>query len=240
MSLNVLNKLKSSIPSYTITLPFSKTKVTYRPYLVKEEKVLLLAMEQDDDQQIVDAMKNLIESCTSDIKDAGDIPLLDFEYLFMHIRAKSVSEKAAPTFKDPETDEKITLDIDIEEIKPKLPKDFSDTIMLTDDVGITLRPPTLNMTSLDTLTKYSMNIEDVFDLLRKCLVSIFTKDEITKIEDLTDEELNEFLDLLTGSQFESISKYFDQIPELEHTVTYTRQDGEERTIILKGLNNFFN
>ena len=112
--------------------------------------------------------------------------------------------------------------------------------MLTDDVGVTLRPPTLNMTSLDTLTKYSMNIEDVFDLLRKCLVSIFTKDEITKIEDLTDEELNEFLDLLTGSQFESISEYFDQIPELEHTVTYTRQDGEERTIILKGLNNFFN
>ena len=197
-------------------------------------------MEQDDDEQILDAMKNLIESCCEDIKDSGEIPLLDFEFLFMHIRSKSVSENASPTLLDPETNERITIKVNIDDIKPEFPKDFSDKIMLTDDVGITLTPPTLNMTNLKSFKKTSMNITEVFDLLRKCLVNIYTTDEITQVNDLTDEELNDFLDHLTGTQFENIAKYFNQIPELQHEVTYTRKDGEERTIIIRGLENFFN
>lgn len=240
MSANALQILKSSVPYYTLTLPLSKKKVKYRPFLVKEEKVLLLALEEGTDSAVITAIKNLIESCSEDIDDAGELPILDLEYLFLNIRAKSVGDVAKPQIVDPETQETVSLEIDISKIKPKIPKNFTDKVMLTDEVGIKLTPPTLNMSSNELVMGDSNSVSDTFDLLRNCIVEIITSTEITQTKDMSDDEVQSFLDLLTGEQFQMVSDYFEQIPDLEHKVKYTTKDGKEKSLTIVGLSNFFN
>lgn len=240
MSESALKLLKGSVPTYTLTLPLTKKRVKYRPFLVKEEKVLLLAVEEGDDESIISAIKNLIESCCEDIEDAGDLPILDLEYLFLNIRAKSVGDNVSPQIRDEETGEKVSLKIDLSKVKPKIPKDFSDIVLITDQIQLRLTPPTLNMSSNELVMGLTSSIEDTLDLLRKCIIEIITPTEVTSTKDMSDDEIQSFLDLLSGEQFESLSKYFEQIPELEHKVKYKLSNGEEKSLTIVGLTNFFN
>lgn len=232
--------LKGSVPTYTLTLPLTKKRVKYRPFLVKEEKVLLLAVEEGNDESIISAIKNLIESCCEDVEDAGDLPILDLEYLFLNIRAKSVGDNVSPQIRDEETGEKVTLQIDLSKVKPKLPKNFSDIVTITDQIQLRLTPPTLNMSSNELVMGTTTAIGDTLDLLRKCITEIITPTEVTSTKDMTDDEIQSFLDLLSGEQFDSLSKYFEQIPELEHKVKYQLSNGKEKSLTIVGLSNFFN
>jgi len=240
MSESALKMLKGSVPTYSLTLPLTKNRVKYRPFLVKEEKVLLLAVEENSDDAIISAIKNLIESCCEDIEDAGDLPILDLEYLFLNIRAKSVGDKAKPQIVDEETGELISLEIDLSKIRPKLPKNFTNIVDLTDQIQLKLTPPTLNMSSNELIMGLNDSILDTLELLRKCIVEIITPTEVTSTKDMTDDEIQSFLDLLTGEQFEKVSNFFEQIPDLEHKVKYTTKNGKEKSLTIIGLSNFFN
>jgi len=239
--------LKSAIPNYAITLPLSKDKIKYRPFLVKEEKILLLALEEDKEEAILGAIKIMIESCCENINDAGEIPFLDLEYLFLNIRAKSIGEVVTPVINDQETGERIKVEIDLHKIKPKIKKDFSNKIKINEDVGVLLKPPTLNMTyemQKNPEMYYhdntgNLTINGLMHVLKSCIIEIYTKEDSISTGDMTDEEILDFLEVLTPEQFSNINEYFDSIPELSTTVNYTLSDGTEKTFVIKGIENFF-
>lgn len=243
MSISTL--LKSEIPQYSLTLPISGEKINYRPYLVKEEKILLLAMEQKREHDILMGIKNLIEACCDNL-DAGNIPIVDLEYVFLNLRAKSVGETVEPVIVCPITGKNVNLKFDLTEIQPvNINKNLK--ISITDTVGVTLKYPTLNILMNKEKKENSTEMEELFDLILLCIDEIWTQDEIHKTSDVAKEEITEFIDSMTVDQFDNILEFFKNLPKLRKEITYKvpLQEGDgdseqlEHTVVMEGLMDFF-
>jgi hypothetical protein len=231
-----ISSLLNITPTYQTKVPSSGKSVSFRPFLVKEEKILLLAQETNDDMNMIDAIKTIIESCFVDIGDVGNMPLFDVEYLFLQIRSKSVGEKLQPTIVCPITNEEITFDINISDIKIKKQKDNSNKIKIQDDIIVTMSYPSINT------TKKSQMIEDeqaTYITLANCITSIETKTETIDTTSLSYEEVSDFIDNLTLLQFEKLLDFMLNSPKLEYKAKYTTSDEIEREVILSGLPDFF-
>ena len=245
------NLLKADTPYYTLTLPLSNVKVKYRPFRVKEEKVLLLAMEDGSEGSILIGIKNLLNQCTElegdeGTFDAGDLPMVDMEYLFINLRAKSIGEICEPTVHCPFTDQKTTVKVDLTKIKPpKTTKIKDNRIKLSESVGVTLKNPSLNSLIESNIINYSSaNPQEIICLVGSCIEDIWTEEEVYSRDNLTKEDLDEFVESMSIKNFDEISDYFESIPSLEHTLRYTivnkeTQEKENHQITLRGLNDFF-
>lgn len=243
MSISTL--LKSEIPQYSLTLPITGKKVNYRPYLVKEEKILLLAMEQKREHDILIGIKNLIEACCDDL-DAGNIPIVDLEYVFLNLRAKSVGEIVEPVIVCPITGKNVNLKFDITEVRPtEINENLK--INITDTIGVTLKYPTLNTLMKSEKKENSTEMEELFDLILLCIDEIWTEDEIHKASDISKEELTEFIDSMKVDQFNDILEFFKNLPKLRKEVTYkvpyeegvSNLEPTENTVLMEGLMDFF-
>ena len=231
-------------PTYELELPSTGETIEYRPFLVKEEKLLIIALESEDMKQITTGIKNVIKNCilTSGIK-VQDLPTFDIEYLFLNIRGKSVGEQIEVMVTCPD-DEKtqVPMSINIDDIKIQKDKDHSTDITLDDTYTLRMKYPSLNefIKSNFAGAVDDMNVDDTFDLIASCIEQVYSEEESWSSADCTKKELKDFLEQLDSKQFKMIEKFFETMPKLSHTVTVINPNTKkENKIVLEGLQNFF-
>ena len=222
---------------YDLELPSSGKKVEYRPFLVKEEKILLMALEGKDDREMSKAIKQIITQCVStEGFNVNKLPMIDLEYLFLNIRGKAVGDISTISFEH-ECGETIKLDIDLSKVEIVKNKNTSDLVNITDDVMIRLRPP-----SIDNIvgSANKNQIDLVMEIVRECLVEIIQGDDVFSAQDHSREELDEFLNSLNSGQFKKIQDYYESLPKMKQDIEYTCPKCEKtETETLEGLASFF-
>lgn len=228
--------IKGTLPKYSEIIPSTNKKIWFRPFLVKEEKVLLMVQETGSEKEILKAIKEIVENCYS-IKDAGDIPIFDLEYLFLKLRSKSVSEIVEPILICPNTSEKIKLTIDLDKIKVKTFKKHTNKIKLSDDIYISMKYPTLNM-FIEKETS-DMSLMDFYELAVNCVDFIETRNERIECDGKEKNEIKEFIDNLTKEQFDGIIDFFATMPRIEQEIEYETSDKVKRKVVLRGIRDFF-
>tara|TARA_Y100001963_G_scaffold159362_1_gene262743 strand:- start:1599 stop:2342 length:744 start_codon:yes stop_codon:yes gene_type:complete len=241
------NLLKADTPYYKVSLPLSGKDIQYRPFRVKEEKILLMSLEDGSDGAILLGIKNLLNAVVeSDDFDAGTLPILDMEFLFINVRAKSIGEVCTPTINCPHTGETVACKVDLTKVKkPKTDKIKDPKIKLSDSVGVTMKIPTLNSLIENDITNYqSANPDEIISLIGSCIDEIWTENEVFDSDNLVKDDLNEFIESMSIENFDAIGDYFESIPVLSHTVKYSvlnpeTQEKENHQITLNGLNDFF-
>ncbi len=234
---------KIATPTYELELPSTGEVVTYRPFLVKEEKVLVIALESEDTKQITNAIKAVLKNCvlTKGIK-VEKLPTFDIEYLFLNIRGKSVGEELDVNVICPD-DEKTTVQvsIDLDDIQVIKNDDHDNKIKLDNNLMMELKYP-----SLDQFIKNNFDFNDKnamdqsFELIATCIDKIYTEDEVWASADCTKKELNEFLESMNSSQFKGIETFFETMPKLSHTIEVTNPKTKVKSeVVLEGLASFF-
>lgn len=232
---------KISTPTYDLTVPSSGKKIKYRPFLVKEEKVLIIAMESQDDKQIAQAVKDVLDSCilTKGIS-VDKLATFDIEFLFLNIRGKSVGEEVEVLVTCPDDDKtKVPVRVNLDHIKIVKSDEHQRDISLDDKLFMRMKYPAMgefvkSNFSVDT------QVDDTFDLVCSCIEQVYSEDESWSASDCTKEELNEFLEQLDSKQFKKIEKFFETMPKLSHTIKVINPNTKvENKIVLEGLNAFF-
>ena len=230
-------------PSYELELPSTGKKIKYRPFLVKEEKLLVLALETEDTKQISTAIKTVLKSCIQSRGVKVDkLPTFDIEYLFLNIRGKSVGEEIEVNLIAPDDKEtSVPVTINIDDIKISKSKNHSNKIKLDDSLMMEMKYP-----SLDEFVKNNfdfteeVNMDQSFDLIASCIDKIYNDEEVWSTADCTKKEVKEFLEQMNSMQFKDIEKFFDDMPKLSHSVTFTNPNTNvESTVVLEGLSSFF-
>ena len=223
------------VPEYDLTLS-NNNVVKYRPFLIKEEKILLMAVESRDEAEMNNALINIVQSCTISKIDVTKLPVYDFEYLWLNIRGKSVGEQIDLKLKCPD-DEKQTVDysLKIEDVKPDLNKKFERKVEFDKDYGVIMKVPTIkHISNKRTLLDLS------YGLVRDCIDQIYNGDEVFEAADLSVKELDEFVEHLTTRQFNLIRKYFESLPVVSHLIKYKNpKSGKDFTLTLQGASDFF-
>ena len=236
---------KLNVPVYEAILPSTEKVIKYRPFLVKEEKILLTALEADETKALSSAVRQIVNNCVQGELDVDKLPTFDIEYLFLRLRAKSVGEKVTIGLKPWDCSKKegglcentTEVEINLEEVKVDKGKAPSSKIMLDDKIGIKMKYPdinTINLTGASTTDAAGMNI------IKDCIDMIYTEEETHERDSFTDEELDEFIDSLNSQQFKLMRDFFDNMPTLKHIVKYKCNTcGEKKETTLQGLNSFF-
>ena len=231
---------KVTAPTYELELPSSGKKVKYRPFLVKEEKILLIAMDSEDEKQITNAVIDVLKSCilTRGVRPES-LASFDLEYIFLRIRAASVGEVITlnVTCLDDNTT-RVTHDINLNDVTVTKPDGHSDKVMLNDKVGVIMKYPSINH-FIDVGLLESTEI-DSMEFVVSCIDQIFEGEEVTEAKDCSKKELISFVESLTQGQFENMSEFFKTMPKLQHTFSVTNPNTkEESTYTLSGLQSFF-
>ena len=233
---------KLNVPVYEAILPSTEKVIKYRPFLVKEEKLLLTAQESGE-EAVLPAVKQIIKNCVQGEIDVDNMPIFDIEYVFLRLRAKSVGEEITLGLKPwgcPQNDGELCkftteVSVNLEEIKCVKDKTHTSKIMLDNKIGIMMKYPDISQLN----TKGSEN-EMGFEVIKKCINMIFTEEETHERDSFSDKELDDFIDSLNTKQMEKIKNFFDTMPVLKHTVKYTcKTCGEEKETTLQGLQSFF-
>ena len=234
---------KITTPIYELEIPSLKKKIRYRPFLVKEEKILIIALESEDSKAIANAVKNVISNCilSKGIK-VDDLSTFDIEYLFLNIRGKSVGESVDVliTCPDDETTQ-VPVSINLDEINVEENPKHSRDIKLDDTLTLRMRYPSMtefiknNFDSGD-----NVSVDDTFDLIVSCIDQIYSEEESWVAKDSTKKELLEFVEQLSSKQFKEVEKFFDTMPKLSHTIKVKNpKTGVESEVVLEGLSAFF-
>jgi len=234
---------KISTPSYELVLPSSKKKIKFRPFLVKEEKILILAMESEDTQQIASAVKDVIKSCilTRGIK-VDQLSTFDIEYLFLNIRGKSVGEEVEVVITCPDDGKtQVTSTIMLDEIKIQINEDHSTDIKLDDEYTLRMKYPSLSeFIKTNFGSGGDISVDDTFDLIASCIDQVYSEEESWAGSDCTKKELNQFVEQLDSKQFKSVEKFFETMPKLSHKVKVVNPNTKvESEVVLEGLQSFF-
>ena len=239
MNTSLKSIIKDMTPRYTIKLPISNITVKYRPFLVKEEKLMVKVMNDDNANNMKSQytmIKKLLQNCT-DIEDVDALPVCEIELMFLKLRSKSIDNnvtlnhmvegRAKPI--------KIKLDLDTVNIEGELPE---PKLMIDDNVGIIVAPPTLgNLLSVEISDEDSSGFDEIFSLIKSSIVEIFTEDKIIKTQELPSRELDEFVENLPTTFMEKMTDYFDNLPKLKKDVEYT-SGNKTQTITLTGISDF--
>ena len=230
-------------PTYELELPSTGKKIKYRPFLVKEEKLLVLALETEDTKQISTAIKTVLKNCiqTRGVK-IENLPTFDIEYLFLNIRGKSVGEEIEVNLIAPDDEvTSVPVTINIDDIKISKKKDHTNKIKLDKTLMMEMKYP-----SLDEFVKNNfdfdgeVDMDQSFDLIASCIDKIYNEEEVWSTADCTKKEVKDFLEQMNSMQFKEIEKFFDSMPKLSHSVTFTNPKTKvESTVVLEGLASFF-
>ena len=232
-----------STPTYELVLPSSNRKIKYRPFLVKEEKILILAMESQDTKQIARAVKDVISHCilSKGIK-VEKLATFDIEYLFLNIRGKSVGEDIEVMVTCPDDNKtQVPMSINVDTIKVHIDEKHTKDIVLDDVYTLRMKYPSLNefiKTNFDNVD--DMKVDDTFDLIASCIDQVYSEEESWASEECTKKELTTFVESLNSGQFKKVERFFETMPKLSHTVKVTNPNTEvESEIKIEGLQNFF-
>ena len=232
-----------STPTYELTLPSSKRNIKYRPFLVKEEKILIIAMESQDVKQIARAVKDVLSKCimTKGIK-VEKLSTFDIEYLFLNIRGKSVGEHIEVMVTCPDDGKtQVPMSINIDEINVQTDENHTIDIKLDNTYTLRMKYPSLNefiKNNFDNMN--DMNVDDTFDLISSCIDQVYSEEESWSHQDCTKKELSDFVESLNSSQFKEVENFFTTMPKLLHIVKVTNPNTKvESEIKLEGLQSFF-
>ena len=233
MSLPTIN-----VPTYELEVPSTKDKVTYRPFLVKEEKILLLANESGEETDIINAIKQIINNCTYEKVDVEHFALFDLEYVFLKIRSKSVGEITNLRLLCQDDGETYAnVEVNLEEIKVHFPKEHTNNLQLTDQIGILMRYPQFNLVRIST---EGSDTEYIFRMIKECVSQIYDGDTVHERADFNDKELDDFLESLTSDHFKLLQGFFETMPKLQHEVKFKNPKTKKNNkLMLEGLNSFF-
>ena len=234
---------KIATPTYELELPSTGKTIKYRPFLVKEEKVLILALESQDVKQITLAIKQVLKDCiqTRGIK-VEDLPSFDIEYIFLNVRGKSVGEaiELVVTCSDDGTTE-VPVKVYVDEIKVQKDPDHAVDIKLDDSITIKMKYPSLDQFIKNNFDFNAANdMDQAFDLISSCIDTIYTEDEVWSTSDVTKKEITEFLDQMNSLQFKKIETFFETMPKLSYNIKVKNPKTKvENEVILEGLSSFF-
>ena len=231
---------KISVPKYKLKLPSDGRTVNFRPFLVKEEKILLLATESGDQSNIVSAIKDIIKDCT-DITDVEKLATFDIEFVFLQIRTKSVGESVDVSVTCPDDEEtNVSISIPLDEIKVKKTRGHKKDLKISDDVSITMGYPSLETFVSMNFGEEGQGVDQVFDMAASCVESISDANQVYDCSTVPKKELIEFFDQMNSKQFMMIQEFFEKMPKLSHTVKVTNPNtGVENDVVLEGLASFF-
>ena len=233
-----LPKLKSQV--YELEQPSTGEKIKYRPFLVKEQKVLMMASESEDEKQIRDALAGIISSCTYEKVDPFNVPMFDVEFLFLRIRGKSVGEKIELNLLCPDDNEtrvKTNLNLDDVGVNQKL--GHTNEISITDKIKIIMNYPTLNdMVGMNG--GENAGIDEVLDMIKRCVHEIHDGETVHSKIDMSESDLNEFIESLTTEHFESLTNFFDTMPKVAHSIEVTNPKTKKKgEVVIEGIQSFF-
>ena len=241
-----------AVPEYTLIIPSTGKEVKYRPFLVKEEKILLLAMESEKTEEIIDATKTIIENCVYGDVNIEAMPTFDVEYIFLQLRAKAKGEVIDLKYKCPKCEGEISLNINIEEINVIHNKEHTKDIKLNEELGVMMKYPNMELQASMAMREDTTEIEKLFETVVACIDYIYDKETTYPSKDHTKKEMVDFLESLTDDQFQKLSGFFETSPKLQHDVELNCKNKnklpkgkgkkecaytEKRT--LEGLNSFF-
>ena len=235
---------KISTPTYELVVPSTGKKVKYRPFLVKEEKILIMALESEDSKQITTAITNVINDCilTRGIK-VDKLATFDIEYLFLNVRAKSVGETVEVNVTCPDDGEtQVQVEIDIDSIKIQKDENHNNIIKLDDNLSVQMSYPSLTQfveSNFDIASRHS-GVEQSLDVIMSCIKQVYTADEAWDASDYSKKELKDFVEQMNSKQFKEVEEFFDTMPKLAHTIKVKNPETKvESEVTIEGLASFF-
>ena len=231
-----------NVPEYSLVVPSTDEEIKFRPFLVKEEKLLLMAQETGDELSLYNAIKNLIKNCCFDKIDTDNLPLFDIEYIFLQIRAKSVGEVAQIQITCPDDEETtVLIDVDLTKIQVQMGDDHNARIQLTDDIGLLMTYPNLaTVLTMQNKDEETSGADAMFKMIQECMYQIWQGEETFDAMDYSDKDKKDFLENLNHEQFEKIQQFFETMPQLKHEVEVTNPNtGVKSKVMLEGMNSFF-
>jgi len=226
-------------PVFELEIPSTKEKVKYRPFLVKEEKILLLAQSSGLAGDVVTAIKQIINNCTveGDI-NVDTLPSFDLEFFFLRLRAHSVNDMAKLKFNDPDNDKEIEVEVDLKEIQVHFSEEHTNAINLSGDISLLMRYPTYDdYASISYDPTEGNTAEAITSLINICVDKVYAGEDVHEFKDYSPEEVNEFVDSFSGQNFKDIRKFFDTSPRLEHTIDY-KVGNKKKQYTFKGISDF--
>ena len=243
---------KIAVPEYSLKLPSNGTEIKYRPFLVKEEKLLLIAMESEDEKEIATATKNVIKNCIYADIDVNDLPIFDVEYIFLQLRARAKGEKIELKYNCPKCESEIPVSFNIDDINVQKTEGHNTKIELAENLGVVLKYPNMTLQTEIEKTKDDSQVEQLFRTMVICIDYIYDAEKMYSNKDHTEKELTDFLESLTDPQFQKISKFFETMPKLKHDVVLECKNkvkgegkkkdktcGYKEELTLEGLQSFF-
>ena len=232
---------KLTTPTYELEIPSTDAKIKYRPFLVKEEKILMMAMESKADSDITQAVKDIVMECTFNKVKIDDMPMFDVEYIFLQIRSKSVGEVSKLKLLCPDDGKTYAdVELDLNEVKVQVGDNHTNKIDLGNDMGMIMKYPSID--SFKDSGIKDINPSNMLEVIATCILQIFEKkgDKVYDTKDQTKEEVNEFIESLNTKQFKDVQNFFETMPKLKHEITIKNpKTKKESKITLSGLNDFF-
>jgi len=229
--------------TYELTLPSADVKVKYRPFLVKEEKILLQAMESEKQEEIVQALKDIVSACTYGKINADELPTFDLEYIFLQIRSKSVGEVAKLRVLCPDDKKTYTdVDVDLSKIEVQVDDSHTNNIVIDDEkkIGMIMKYPTLSSVTSNTDLSKGMTSKTIFDMLRKSIYEVYQGEQTFKASDYSEDELQQFIESLDSKTFKKVQSFYETMPKLMHEIEITNPSTKAKSkVTLQGLSDFF-
>ena len=233
-----LPKLESQV--YELEQPSTGEKIKYRPFLVKEQKTLMMASESGDETQIRDSLAGIISSCTFEKIDPFNVPMFDVEFLFLRIRGKSVGEKIELNLLCPDDGKtRVKTALNLEDVNVNMKAGHTNEISVTDKIKIIMNYPTLNdMTGMNS--DKEMGFDDVLSMMKRCIFEVHDGETVHSKVDMSESDLTEFVESLTSEQFENLSDFFDTMPKVAHSIQITNPKTKKKNeVIVEGIQSFF-
>ena len=232
---------KLTTPTYELEVPSTDEKIKYRPFLVREEKILLIALESGESKDIINAVKEIVSECTFGKVDLGILPMFDVEYIFLNIRSKSVGEVSTLRLLCPDDGETYAnVDVNLNDVQVHVDEGHNNKIELTDEMGIIMTYPNIDSYTESGIT--DITASNMLDVIGTCILQIYDKkgEEVFEAKDQTKKELTEFIEQLNTKQFKELQKFFDTMPKLKHEIEIVNPKTKVKTkVVLQGLNDFF-
>lgn len=229
---------KIDLPLFQITIPSTGKKTTFRPFTVKEEKIMLIARESKDIDQIILSVKQIINNCVEGV-DVEKLAVFDIEYLMINIRSKSVSNDVSFSIKDPDTNETVMLNFDIEKVNITKNPEHNPVIQINDTYHVKMRYPTINELKTLAAANEGKQTEAVFSIMMSCIEAIMTEDQVYKLEEFSDKEVADFIDSLSTTTVQLIQKFFETMPQMRIELPYKTKEGVTKTFVIQGVETFF-
>jgi hypothetical protein len=225
-------------PLFEVIVPSTKKKILFRPFLVKEEKLLLISQQGGEDTEVIRAIKQILRLCVQDEDfDVDKLTTFDLEYLFLKLRAKSVNNIVKLSYRDNEDGKIYNFELDLDTIEINIPENVNSQISVSDNISMIMKYPSASIT--DKLQQFDNEVDLMTFFIINCIDTILTEEEIFPASDYSTQDLEEFLDQLPVSSFEKIREFFEKMPKLYHKIDYTNSEGNDRSIELNNLKDFF-